>query len=102
MKENKEVPFSDIERARQIRKIRAELKRDIKDGNVLISDVFADGERFDMYFANMKVHELICSLPGYGSVSTEKLLKKLGISHCKKLKGLGKKQAKDFFKYFNI
>jgi len=102
MSEKTHVPSADIARARKIRKIRSELKRAIKNGDILISDIFADRERYDLYFANMRVHELVCAFPGYGTVSAEKLLKKLGINYCKRLRGLGNKQSINFFKHFNI
>ncbi len=102
MSEKTHVPSADIAKARKIRKIRSELKRSIKNGDIMIPDIFADRERYDLYFANMRVHELVCAFPGYGTVGAEKLLKKLGINYCKKLKGLGNKQSINFLKHFNI
>ena len=96
------IPHSDIEKARSVRNRRSEFKHLVKEGKITIKQVFLMGDDYLKYFANMKVYEFVCSLPGYGPVSAEKLLARLKISHCKRLKGLGKNQAGDFFKFFNI
>jgi len=102
MKGSANILHSDIENARSVRNRRSELKHKIKNGSMTVDEVFLMGNDYLKYFANMKVYEFICAIPGFGPVSAEKLLAKLKISHCKKLKGLGKKQSEDFFGYFNI
>jgi hypothetical protein len=96
------ILHSDIEKARSVRNRRSELKRKIKNGSMAVDEVFFMGSDYLKYFANMKVYEFVCTIPGFGPVSAEKLLAKLKISHCKKLKGLGKRQSAEFFGYFNI
>ena len=59
-------------------------------------------EFFEKYIANMKLIELVSSLPGYGKKSSGKILAKLKISSCKTIKGLGQKQHASFIEYFNI
>jgi len=51
---------------------------------------------------NMKVFELLKSLPRTGRVNADKILKKLKINYCKKMGGLGKNQKKNFLNYFHI
>ncbi len=96
------VPRSDIENARNIRKMRSVVKADIKNGRTSIEKVFADKDIYEKYIANMKLIELISSLPGYGKITGQKVLARLKISACKTIKGLGKNQYKSFIKYFNV
>jgi hypothetical protein len=89
-------------RAREVRKRRAELKERLKKGKVNLGSIFTDKNIFE-YAANMKLVELIGSLPGVGSVRAESILvNELGISLSKKVGGMGRKQKIRFFNYFKI
>jgi len=74
------VPLSDIENARNIRKTRSIIKADIKNGKTSIGKVLSDKDIYEKYIANMKLIDLVSSLPGYGKTSGEKTLAKLKIS----------------------
>jgi hypothetical protein len=79
-----------LEKAKQARAARAELRAAIKRGDKLIADVFA--EKDNPVVDKIKVLCLIESLPGYGKAKASKLLEELGISETRRVKGLGTKQ----------
>ena len=93
---------TDIKYAREIRKKRSEIKESLKTKKTSISEIFKDPEIYDKYIANMRIIEIVSSLPGIGRVKAEKMLRDMGISFCKRIGGLGKKQRSNFDKYFNI
>ncbi len=92
----------NAEFARYIRKKRSETKIALKKGNLNLNKLLNDNDLYREVISNMKVFELLKSLPGTGRVSADKILKKLKISYCKKMGGLGKNQKKNFLNYFNI
>ncbi|MBM3712886.1 MAG: hypothetical protein FJW56_05570 [Actinobacteria bacterium] len=98
--------FFKIDDARLIRQKRAEIKRDLKKGILTVQELFNKGSDkgidYRKLISNMKLYEIIISLPDFGKVRTEKLMKKLNINYCKRLRGLGKNQERKFFQYFNI
>jgi hypothetical protein len=102
MQKNNPVPLSDIEKARNIRKMRSVIKANIKSCKISLEKVFSDKDIYEKYIANMKLIDLVSSLPGYGKKSGEKILTRLKISRCKTIKGLGQKQHASFIEYFNI
>lgn len=102
MQKNNPVPLSDIKNARTVRKVRSVIKADIKSCRISLEKVLSDKDTYEKFVANMKLIELVSSLPGYGKKSGEKILAKLKISSCKTIKGLGQKQMASFIEYFNI
>lgn len=94
--------FFNIEDARLIRKKRSEIKKNLKNGILTLQVLLDNSNEYIRCIMNMKLYDLIASLPGFGKVNAEKLMKKLNISLCKRLKGLGKNQKVKFFQYFNI
>ncbi len=97
-----QVPASDIEHARSIRKYRGGLKKDLKKEKISLEELLAKKEIYDIYIANMNVFDIVLSLPGYGRVKAEKIMKELKINSCKKFKGLGKKQRKSLSDFFGF
>jgi hypothetical protein len=92
----------NAEFARFIRKKRSVIKKALKNGDLNLSSLINDDDLYKEIISNMKIFELIKSLPKTGRVSAEKILKKLKISYCKKMGGLGKNQRKKFLSYFDI
>jgi len=74
----------------------------LKKGRISPAELLAKKEIYSTYIANMDVFDILISLPGYGRVKAEKLMKKLRISLCKKIKGLGKKQKKSLSDFFGL
>ncbi|MBN1299303.1 MAG: hypothetical protein JW997_06435 [Actinobacteria bacterium] len=95
------IPLSDIENARKIRKLRSDLKKDLKSGKISIKEVFSE-IRYYRSVMDMKVIEVVCSLPKTGRITALNILKKLKISTCKKINGLGSRQKEDFCNYFGL
>lgn len=75
-----------------IRSKRALLKKEIKDGNEHISVLLLYPPN---YIETMKVYDLIMSVPKYGKVKTNKILRICQISPSKTVKGLSNRQRSD-------
>ncbi len=78
-----------LEKAAAARHARAELRENIKSGNITVEEVL-DSE--DPIANRMKVSALIESLPGYGKAKAAKIMEDLGISPSRRVKGLGARQ----------
>ncbi len=102
MQKNNPVPLYDIANARHVRNMRSVIKADIKSGRTNIEKVLSNEDIYEKYIANMKLIDLVSSLPGYGKKSAERILARLKISTCKTVRGLGKKQYNSFIEYFNV
>ena len=90
-----------LEKARQIRKKRAQIKESLKKGKLDIKSLFKDKKLY-ADVSNMKVINLVSALPGNGRVNALKILKDLKISPNKKIGGLGRNQKDSFYKFFKI
>jgi len=99
---SEEARKKGLEKAKLVRRNRAEIKEKLKNGRISINELFNDQEIFEEYIAGMKVLNIISSLPGNGRVNAIKTLEKLRISPHKKIGGLGKNQKASFYKHFNI
>ena len=78
-----------LEKAAAARHARAELRENIKAGNVSLEDVLNSD---DPVANRMKVSALIESLPGYGKAKAAKIMEELNISSSRRVKGLGARQ----------
>jgi hypothetical protein len=95
------VPLQDIENARKIRKLRSEIKQDLKTGKVSLNEAFSDTLIYNN-LKEMKVIDILSSLPKKGRIYAINLMKEMNISQCKKIGGLGKNQRLKFFKHFGL
>ena len=82
-----------LEKAAAARKARAELRDQIKNGDITVAEVLAKVD--DPVVARMKVSMLIESLPGFGKAKTAKLMEELEISESRRVKGLGTRQREE-------
>ena len=79
-----------LEKAAEARRKRAELKAQLKSGNMSLATVLAkDG---DETVGKMKVSSVLESMPGVGKVRARKIMEKLDISASRRVRGLGSKQ----------
>lgn len=78
-----------LEKAAAARHARAQLRDNIKSGNVTLEEVL---DSDDPIANRMKVSALIESLPGYGKAKATKIMEDLGISPSRRVKGLGARQ----------
>lgn len=73
--------------------MRAELKERLKQGSVGFADVIELAEA-DEIVAKTKVLTILESLPGVGKVKARRLMKSIGISESRRLRGLGDQQRR--------
>jgi len=99
---SKEKRDAALIKARDYKAQRAEIKQSIKKGLVEFNTFFSEDYCFNDIISNMKLIDMIKSIPGVGDVKAQKILKYLSISWRKTIKGLGKKQKENFKKYFKI
>ena len=79
-----------LEKAAEARKARAELKGQLKSGNLSLADILARSG--DDTVGKMKVSAVLESLPGVGKVRATKIMERLDISASRRVRGLGAKQ----------
>ena len=81
------------------RKRRAEVKTQIKNGELSIEDVLKLAES-DEAIGKMRVKELLESLSGVGKVRVVSLMERLNISPTRRIQGLGKHQIRQLRQEF--
>lgn len=79
-----------LEKAAEARRKRAELKAQLKSGNLSLATVLAKDS--DETVGKMKVSSVLESMPGVGKVRARKIMEKLDISASRRVRGLGSKQ----------
>jgi len=84
-----------LTRANVVRVARKDLKRDLKAGRVLASEVLLDP---DDVFLTMKVFALLLAVPGFGRVKANKTLALVKASPSKTLEGLSYRQRMELVK----
>ncbi|HEY8555788.1 MAG TPA: integration host factor, actinobacterial type [Actinomycetes bacterium] len=80
-----------LEKAAEARRKRAELKSQLKSGNMSLATVLAK-DSADETVGKMKVSSVLESMPGVGKVRARKIMEKLDISASRRVRGLGSKQ----------
>ncbi|MEY3101396.1 MAG: hypothetical protein RL435_542 [Actinomycetota bacterium] len=90
-----------LERAAQARKVRAEIKAELKSGKRSLEEVINLGKSDD-FIGKMKVSALIESLPGVGKVRALAVMEKVGIAASRRIKGLGIHQTRDLLAEFQL
>lgn len=88
-----------LEKAKEARRIRAELKQMLKSGEVTLRQVIDRAETADA-LAKMRVSELIRAMPSYGKVRTRRLMEELDIASSRRLRGLGVRQRQALLSHF--
>lgn len=78
-----------LRRANEIRSRRAQLKRDLKAGEISIVDVIADPPEFVL---TAKVFDMLMAVPKYGKVKATRFLNTCRISQGKTIGGLSDRQ----------
>ncbi|XCB30101.1 integration host factor, actinobacterial type [Arcanobacterium hippocoleae] len=88
-----------LEKAAAVRKERARLKKDLKDGNLKLSEVLGAGKDSPVA-GKLKVSALLTSLPGIGVAKATAIMERIGISESRRVAGLGPHQAEELIKIF--
>lgn len=79
-----------LEKAKEARIKRAEVKEKLKTGKLTLKQVI--DMKDDPIIGRMKVSALIETLPGYGKAKSEKIMSELQIADSRRLRGLGERQ----------
>lgn len=85
-----EVRREALIKAAAVRRERAELRTQLKAGDVSLSDLLDRVD--DDTVGKMKVLAVLESLPGVGKVKARKTMERIGISESRRLRGLGNRQ----------
>lgn len=88
-----------LEKAKQARQIRAELKQMLKAGEVSLREVIERADTAEP-LAKMRVSEVIEALPNHGKVRAGQVMKDLGIASSRRIQGLGHKQRDALLRRF--
>ncbi|EGX57735.1 hypothetical protein SZN_21336 [Streptomyces zinciresistens K42] len=78
-----------LDKAAVARRERAEVKDALKHGKLSLADVLADHTES---VGKMPVHSLLAALPGIAKVRSLQIMKELGISESRRVRGLGSNQ----------
>ena len=100
-----EMSIEDRRRALELskasRQLRAKYKAMISAGELSLSDFLAIADS-EPTLQRMRVKDLLESVPGYGKVRVENLMRKSAISPTRRVQGLGKKQRNALLEHFRI
>jgi len=87
----------NLKRAMASRKRQAEVKKQLKDGTLKVSDVLA---MEDEYIQHMKVLSLLKAIPGIGDAKAIAYMETNHISKSRRIQGLGVHQKEALVKRF--
>jgi predicted metalloprotease len=89
-----------LEKAATARRIRAEVKQQLRDGTITLADVIARAEH-DEIIGKTKVSAILESLPRIGKKTARTTMEKLEISESRRLRGLGERQRERLLETFH-
>lgn len=88
-----------LERAAEARKIRAELKQQLKSGEIGFADVLQRAATEEIV-GKTKVSAVLEAMPRVGKVRARKLMERLDISPSRRVRGLGANQREKLLREF--
>jgi len=88
-----------LEKAAEARKVRAELKHQLKSGEIDFAAVLRRAED-DEVVGKTKVSAVLEALPKVGKVRARRLMERLDISPSRRMRGLGGKQREKLLREF--
>ncbi|MFY9262953.1 MAG: 30S ribosomal protein S13 [Actinomycetaceae bacterium] len=88
-----------LEKAAIARRERATLKKQLKAGEVKVSEVVEKAKKDDIV-GKLKVTALLSSLPGVGQAKTAAIMEQVEISQSRRVAGLGPHQARALIDMF--
>jgi len=89
-----------LEKAAAARRARAEVKNRLKYSQGSLGEVITEGQSSDIV-GKMKVSALLESLPGVGKVRAQQIMKEIGISESRRVRGLGSNQIAALIERFS-
>ena len=87
-----------LKRANDIRVKRAQLKKDLKEGNVRIEKILGNPPE---YVSTAKVFDMLMAVPKFGRVKATRFLNQCRISQSKTVGGLSDRQRAELIGLFN-
>ena len=81
-----------LAKAAEARKVRADVKKLLKNGTTSLADVIAEGQADDI-IGKMKVSALLESMPKVGKVRAREIMERVGIAETRRVRGLGANQV---------
>ncbi len=88
-----------LAKAAEVRKARADLKEQLKKGEISLADLLARAENDDVV-GKLKVSTVLQALPGIGKVKAMQTMERLKIAESRRLRGLGEQQRKALLNEF--
>jgi hypothetical protein len=88
-----------LEKAARARRVRADVKEQLKAERLTLDDLFERAESDDI-LGKLKVVSMLESMPNTGKVKARRLMRDLGISESRRLRGLGPNQRKKLLEHF--
>lgn len=88
-----------LEKAAQARKIRAEIKAQLKNRELTLSQVIEKAAE-DQAIGKMKVSTLLESLPRVGATTAAAVMNEVGIAPSRRIRGLGEHQRAELIRRF--
>lgn len=79
-----------LKKAQEMRSKRAELRIKLKEGSLTLVDVLESND--NEVISRMRVTYLLQSLPQVGKVTSEKVMREIGINENRRVQGLGRRQ----------
>ncbi len=89
-----------LEKAAEARKVRAELKQQLKAGEIGFAEVLRRADD-DEVVGKTKVSAVLEALPRVGKVRARKMMERLDISPSRRVRGLGANQREKLLNEFN-
>ena len=90
-----------LAKAAEARKARAELKEQLKRGDISLKEVLAKASS-DEIIGKTKVSALLESLPKVGKVKAKEIMDELEIAQTRRLRGLGDRQRRAMLERFGF
>lgn len=88
-----------LEKAAEARRVRAELKQELKAGAIDFAEALRRADE-DEIVGKTKVSAILEALPKVGKVRARKLMERLDISPSRRMRGLGAKQRDKLLREF--
>lgn len=89
-----------LEKAALVRRQRAEIKEQLKKGDLKLSDALKRAKDDDV-IGKLKVKALLTALPGIGTARAESIMTEIGISETRRVAGLGTVQKEKLAALFS-
>lgn len=89
-----------LQKAAEARKIRAEMKQQLKAGEIGLQDVLRRADEEDT-IGRTRVSAVLEAIPRVGKIRSRRIMERLDISPSRRLRGLGGKQRERLLAEFN-